>query len=170
MLLYSTTKRLLEPLSRSDNRSSLMNDLVIEAARQRGAFWIPTRGNCMGARLRDSYLLIEPVGDWQPRSGELAAYLVGDQRITVHRLCRQDAAGWWAIPDNRFVAERTGSLLGRVRLMYRDGITRELLPRPGWAWVSWFLDRLYQRWHNRGCPFGSWLFAFIMRIKRRLTA
>jgi|GEM_PF-4168300 len=149
---------------------SFPNDLVIEAARRRGAFWIPTRGNCMGARLRGSYLLIEPESNWQPRPGELAAYLVGNRMITVHRLCCYDEGGWWAIPDNRFISERTGPLMGRVRLMHRGGITRELLPRPGWARISWLLDQLYQRWQGRVGPFGSGFFSLVMRVKRRLTA
>lgn len=113
--------------------------------------WLPARGSCLGAQVpTGSRVLVEPFGDEPPRLGELAAYLAPRRRLFVHRLCRRDAGGWWASPDARLYAERTGPLIGRVRWAENAGRRIHLPARPARARLSWLVARFYRRLAGRG--------------------
>jgi len=148
-------------------KNQALPSLLAEGLELGGPRWLGTRGCCMGRQIpRGAEVLLEPFTDRPPRVGELAAYLRGGE-LAVHRLCRRDADGWWANPDARIIVERTGPLIGRVRLLRHRGRLQSLPARPGRAQLAWLLNRVYLRLRGR-LPLAAlrgWFFSRLMRLK-----
>jgi hypothetical protein len=146
---------------------TVLNTLLSEGLRLGGPRWVSTRGCCMGGQFpRGAEVLLEPFDGRPPRIGELAVYR-SESGLAVHRLCRRDADGWWANPDARLNIERTGPLIGRVRLMRHRGRLKSLPSRPGRAHLAWLVSRCYLMLRGR-LPFAAlrgWFFSRLMRLK-----